>query len=527
MNEQERDQLIDALLDGEISEADFLRLEAEFSVDPQAREAYYERLKLSCLLATDAELVSEEKLVHSVSHRSQWRNWSVRGLAAAACVLFGIGLSMMVSLGTHRDPSENQVAVDRVIARVAQIDGDAWFEEVALAEGMDVSRGRIRVDSGRVELAYGNGTVLLLDGPAEMDLYSGMKAFLRLGQVAARVSEEAYGFTLLGPGSAVTDLGTEFSMAVKDDLGWVEVFDGEVDVALLDENGHPWKSRRLATSGPVRFESSKGEIIDDSPLRALPRFSRPSIQTLNVPVAYSDAVLKDSPVHYWNFDAVNGNQMEDVFGGSSAILNGDAQHHEGAIHFPRKKRNKGFIFIDEPFPTLLNGEFTLEIWVNPYATQKATLIDVKHRNPASQFQEQLHRLTLLPAQQQSPYPSDSFRFNCNLWPYEDEGTVNVFSAGRYTPGKWHHVVMVRRHDRLEIYLDGVSERSAPAPPPSSTPLPTSITLGRYSARTHPSSKGNRFYFHGYLDEFAIYPTALSPEQIARHYKLMNEAAISQ
>ena len=37
MSRDERNQLIDALIDGEISEADFLRLEAELHVDAGAR----------------------------------------------------------------------------------------------------------------------------------------------------------------------------------------------------------------------------------------------------------------------------------------------------------------------------------------------------------------------------------------------------------------------------------------------------------------------------------------------------------
>lgn len=54
MNSQERNQLIDALIEGDISEADFLRLEAELSVDPAARKAYYDRLALSTLLEAEA-----------------------------------------------------------------------------------------------------------------------------------------------------------------------------------------------------------------------------------------------------------------------------------------------------------------------------------------------------------------------------------------------------------------------------------------------------------------------------------------
>ena len=50
MSPEERSTLIDALLEGDITEADFLRLEAELHVDPAARRAYYDRQKLHLLL---------------------------------------------------------------------------------------------------------------------------------------------------------------------------------------------------------------------------------------------------------------------------------------------------------------------------------------------------------------------------------------------------------------------------------------------------------------------------------------------
>ena len=50
MTSQEQTTLMDALLDGEISEADFLRLEAELSIDVKVRRAYYRRLQLDLLL---------------------------------------------------------------------------------------------------------------------------------------------------------------------------------------------------------------------------------------------------------------------------------------------------------------------------------------------------------------------------------------------------------------------------------------------------------------------------------------------
>ena len=55
MKSEELRRLIDELLDGTCSEADFLKLEADLHVDPEARQAYYERLKLHTGLQLEVE----------------------------------------------------------------------------------------------------------------------------------------------------------------------------------------------------------------------------------------------------------------------------------------------------------------------------------------------------------------------------------------------------------------------------------------------------------------------------------------
>ena len=89
MNPTERNELIDALIEGDISEADFLRLEAELSVDPAARKAYFDRVALSQALATEAKSFTTKQATIVRPHRSVWLQW--RPLAAAAAGLV-IGL---------------------------------------------------------------------------------------------------------------------------------------------------------------------------------------------------------------------------------------------------------------------------------------------------------------------------------------------------------------------------------------------------------------------------------------------------
>lgn len=54
MTPDERLQLLDAALDGDISEADFLRMEAELTVDPGFRLQYYQ-LALDSIVCLNAK----------------------------------------------------------------------------------------------------------------------------------------------------------------------------------------------------------------------------------------------------------------------------------------------------------------------------------------------------------------------------------------------------------------------------------------------------------------------------------------
>jgi anti-sigma factor RsiW len=47
MNRHKFKELVDALLEGELSEAEFLELEAELTVDPELRREYLDRIALT------------------------------------------------------------------------------------------------------------------------------------------------------------------------------------------------------------------------------------------------------------------------------------------------------------------------------------------------------------------------------------------------------------------------------------------------------------------------------------------------
>ena len=500
------------------------RLARLVSQSDEARRIYLEHCQMhamlhqsSLLAAFDAEQARDDVRMPPIPPRWPFARWA--GLAVAACAVLAIAMN---ALQYFRDePGGSEPATSPRIAFVHSLQGRAWFGESELTEGAEISSGVVRVESGSVDLRFDNGTALLLEGPTELSIDTDMQVSLKQGQVVARVSEKAHGFTVLGPDSAVVDLGTEFAMVVEGGKSWVEVYDGEVDIALLNEDGHAWKSRQLTASGPVRIDAPNGQIVDESPRVALPRFSELPPDGLKVPAAYVDAVLKSGAAHYWRFEEATDGRVADIAGDAVAVLNGGTRLHNEGLHFPPGRRNHGFVFIAEPIQSLLSNEFALEAWVNPSFAQKRTLIDINHRALAPKLRENLYRLALLPAQQQTVYPKETFRFIGALWPYGEKGVVSTFSADRYLPGSWHHVVVVRRRNQLDIYLNGKPAQTVSAPPIASDLLPSTITIGRnYGPRAQGAGSSDPSHFKGLVDEVAVYPSALSAEEVAEHYRLM-------
>jgi hypothetical protein len=95
MNPKERNELIDTLLEGDISEADLLRVEAELSINPAARKAYFDRVALSQALTEEAKSLQTKQASTVTKHRTIWLQW--RPLtAAAAGLVFGMFCTSVV-----------------------------------------------------------------------------------------------------------------------------------------------------------------------------------------------------------------------------------------------------------------------------------------------------------------------------------------------------------------------------------------------------------------------------------------------
>lgn len=104
-----------------------------------------------------------------------------------------------------------------------------WANGEEADVGMKLQAGIWQLQSGLVEIETQPGTILLLEGPASIELKDSLHAKLIAGNLVVRMPKGESGFVVDMPRMKVTDLGTEFGVSVTaDGESRVQVYDGKV-----------------------------------------------------------------------------------------------------------------------------------------------------------------------------------------------------------------------------------------------------------------------------------------------------------
>ena len=232
MSPEERNTLIDALLDGDITEADFLRLEAELHVDPAARRAYYDRQKLHLLLTNEAAALgaatSCPPVQKQVLSRRPLFSSNLLALAAALVALFSITALVWQSVQSSNVALVEETRAAGYAVLAGQSD-PVWAAATPITEGDLIPAGPLHLQSGIARLELFSGVSVVLEGDAQFEILSDMEMQVSRGKVRARVPEAATGFRIHMPDGDVVDLGTEFALDVSDTKSEVHVLDGEIE----------------------------------------------------------------------------------------------------------------------------------------------------------------------------------------------------------------------------------------------------------------------------------------------------------
>ena len=219
---------------------------------------------------------------------------------------------------------------------------------------------------------------------------------------------------------------------------------------------------------------------------------------------YETTVLEDSPVGYWRLGEISGTVASDSSGGGhsgtykntptlgqpGALLDGNT-----AVSF--LSSSKEYVEVPDAISLRLGDTWTMELWVKiPSGTTQA-------------------RLGLLGK------GSGEFALRAEYLEGEGGYFFTALSRGAAEPlaygsvvitdGNWHHVVVTRDGEwSTTIYIDG-TDVTIPNANVECTTTTEPVTIGSAAGT------GSSEMMLGWIDEVALYPTALNAERIATHF----------
>ncbi len=392
-----------------------------------------------------------------------------------------------------------------------------------LAVGRRLTAGTLRLPQGSVQMEFMSGAVVALDGPAELQIHSKEAATLISGAVSAHVPKRAQGFVINAPQAAIVDLGTEFGVRVTPSgVSEVEVLSGEVELSLIGDDGNTLSSQRVQEASRVRVNRDDDELQQvASGGKDLPVISGYDDAALGLSNEYAARVRDDEPLVYWRFEEDNAERVRNEMGSVHfARLIGQGQSNEnirienGYVRFQRSDV-KRYLMTDDALQSFNENPYSIEFWMKPDDLQHATCLGIF---PESRLDPRIFLNVIeIVTDTFMIHEPGAVRFLHRTPPNgEYEIGKNAFSPGMCVPGQWHHVVAVKTFDAMEIHINGQKVRQVVLPKGSvNSEGDFQIVVGQLTANEEWRQ------FSGAMDEFAVYGRALTSDEIAEHYRLVN------
>ncbi len=116
---------------------------------------------------------------------------------------------------------ENQSSIDLLalssLPNIERLEVEFGGGGVAIDIGTSVSPGNLVLEAGLVQFEFYHGAVVVVEGPAELELLDANRVVCKQGKLRALVPQQAQGFTVLSSQFELVDLGTEFGVNVASD----------------------------------------------------------------------------------------------------------------------------------------------------------------------------------------------------------------------------------------------------------------------------------------------------------------------
>jgi hypothetical protein len=461
-------------------------------------------------------------------HRFSRRKWLYTAAAALIAVVslavFWVERRGPVHVATTR-PSP-KVDTTSGLAMVIELDRVVWEPtgEAGPNEGDVLGASRLRLKGGRATISMLTGVMVVIEGPADIDLVSGDQIYCRRGKLRTRVPAGAEGFVVSAPGSAVIDMGTEFAMNLTTD-GRMRgrVYKGEVEASVLSASGTPERSIVLRESKDFEINPGTGEIDTHDASERFVQASELATGALTLNAAYPRAVLDAHPWGYWRFQTMVGGHVANEVAGGPPLRSVGPVRLEGmaggnsSVEFVNDSADQ-YLLLGSPWEPVDETGYAVELWFASTSIGQIALAslvvpaDSNHHSLLLELTSR-NRLTL--------FKPASVRFLHRLPPSRSGGDT-TFSDPYYVPYRWHHLVGQVSGGRMQVFVDG-----EPTPPVrishGKTPRSGQFLLGRLTTSSEKDPGWNRA-FRGRMDEVALYDHPLTLDEIQRHYRLASPHA---
>jgi hypothetical protein len=407
---------------------------------------------------------------------------------------------------------------------VVKLDGVRWArdDEPHPAEGDLLPPCRLHLRSGRVTLSLLSGVVLIVEGPADLDLVSTERVFCREGRLRTRVPKGAEGLVIASPSSAVLDLGTEFGLNVEPGgRSRVKVFKGRAEAIVRSGTGDQNATQLVDESRVFEIDPATDQIKADAGSEGFIAPLDLPMPSLVLDAAYPAAVLDSRPRCYWRFETLQAGAVPNEVPGRPPLLATgpvrltDAPGANRSAVF-RAGEELQYLEMDGHWETPSGPQYAVELWFLPESVDHAALVSMPSPKDTN-----YHCLILeMSSRNRHGLHTPATVRLLDRWPPSKGGGYNIYSKRPYIPYRWHHVVAQMSGGRMELYLDGEPTYSSRADIAHPT-VPCQLILGRLS--TIP--KGEWLYnraFAGLLDEVALYDHPLSAEEVRRHHRLASQ-----
>lgn len=232
--------------------------------------------------------------------------------------------------------------------------------------------------------------------------------------------------------------------------------------------------------------------------------------------AYAAAVIGDGAKLFWRYDETSGTWLQDKSGDTTAGLNGT--YENGAIGGAA-----GAIQGDPSTAATFDGAtqyawsdemiqgpkvYTVETWFKTTTTQGGKIVGFGNGRPQSNSGNP----SLSSSYDRQIYMTNGGQLIFGAY---NGSTATVQSSSAYNDGQWHQAVGTQGPAGMTFYVDGVKVGQNSVS--GNQDYVGTWRVGYDNLNGWPS-RPSANYFQGTIDDTAVYPTVLSPNQVVNHYQ---------